>query len=230
MMSDPIEVSREQGFTTLTLQNGKANALNHEVFDALNGALDQAEIEQQVVVITGTPGILSGGYDLKVMQKSTQEAAALVEKGSRFARRLLAFPTPVIVACPGHAIAKAAFLLCAVDYRIGVEGAFKIGLNEVAIGMSIHHVGIELARSRLNSSHFIRSVNCAEMYAPDEALRAGFFDKIVSPDQFEQSVRQLAQAICKLDKQAHLKTKLKAREDLIAIIDAAIEKDIEEGL
>jgi len=51
--------------------------------------------------------------------------------------------------CSGHAVAKSAFLLSATDYRIGVDGAFKIGLNEVAIGMTMHFGGVELVNGRL---------------------------------------------------------------------------------
>ncbi len=96
-------------------------------------------------------------------------------------------PYPVIVACPGHAVAKGAFLLLSADYRIGVDGPFQIGLNEVAIGMTMHHVGIELARDRLRKSAFTRSVINAEMFSPAAAVDAGFLDTLVSADQLQES-------------------------------------------
>lgn len=42
-----------------------------------------------------------------------------------------------------------AFLLLTADYRIGVDGACKIGLIEDAIGMPMHYGGVELAYGRL---------------------------------------------------------------------------------
>lgn len=162
-MSELIAYHLEDGIATLTLSNGKVNAISPAVVSAFNEALDQAEKDRAVVVITGTPGILSGGYDLKVMTAGPKEAIGLVTSGSTLARRLLSHPFPVIVACPGHAVAKGAFLLLSADYRIGVEGPFSIGLNEVAIGMTMHHAGIELARDRLRKSAFHRSVINAEM-------------------------------------------------------------------
>ena len=148
-MSDLISYQLEDGIATLSLSNGKVNAISPDVIAAFNAALDRAEQDRAIVIITGQPGILSGGYDLKVMTSGPQNAINLVAAGSTLARRMLAHPYPIIVACPGHAVAKGAFILLSADYRIGVEGPFNIGLNEVQIGMTMHHVGIELARDRL---------------------------------------------------------------------------------
>ncbi|MDZ4193775.1 MAG: crotonase/enoyl-CoA hydratase family protein, partial [Pseudomonas sp.] len=163
-MSDLISYQLEDGIATLTLSNGKVNAISPDVIAAFNAALDRAEQDRAIVVITGQPGILSGGYDLKVMTSGPQNAINLVAAGSTLARRMLAHPYPIIVACPGHAVAKGAFILLSADYRIGVEGPFNIGLNEVQIGMTMHHVGIELARDRLRKSAFHRSVINGEMF------------------------------------------------------------------
>ena len=186
-MSELISYQFEDGIATLTLNNGKVNAISPAVIDAFNQALDQALQDKAVVIVTGQPGILSGGYDLKVMTSGPENAVNLVAAGSTLARRLLSHPYPVIVACPGHAVAKGAFLLLSADYRIGVDGPFQIGLNEVAIGMTMHHVGIELARDRLRKSAFTRSVINAEMFSPAAAVDAGFLDTLVSADQLQES-------------------------------------------
>jgi len=220
-----VAINIENKVATITIQNGKVNAISHQVIDELNTALDQAQEAEAVVVITGKPGMLSGGYDLNVMRKSTSAAMQLVEKGSTLSRRLLSFPYPVLVACPGHAVAKGAFLLLSADYRIGVEGDFKIGLNEVAIGMSMHDAGVELARGRLAPVFFNRSVILAEMVSPQDAMTAGFLDKVVDESAFLATVNFIAQAMTKLDMKAHYNTKLKVRADLLTKLDAAIEKD-----
>lgn len=148
-MSNLVSYSQLDGVATLTLAHGKVNAVSPGVIAEFNAALDQAEADGAVVILTGQPGILSGGYDLKVMMSGPQDALDLVASGSTLARWMLAHPQPIIVACSGHAVAKGAFLLLSADYRIGVEGAFQIGLNEVKIGMTLHQVGIALARDRL---------------------------------------------------------------------------------
>ena len=224
-MSDLISYQLEDGIATLTLSNGKVNAISPDVIAAFNTALDRAEQDRAIVIITGQPGILSGGYDLKVMTSGPQSAINLVAAGSNLARRMLAHPFPIIVACPGHAVAKGAFILLSSDYRIGVEGPFSIGLNEVQIGMTMHHVGIELARDRLRKSAFHRSVINGEMFDPAAAVDAGFLDKVVPAEQLLATAQAAAQQMKKINMTAHKNTKLKVRKALLEVLDAAIEMD-----
>jgi enoyl-CoA hydratase len=197
------------------------------VIAAFNAALDQAVTDRAIVIITGQPGILSGGYDLKVMTAGPKEAVALVTAGSTLARRLLSHPFPVIVACPGHAVAKGAFLLLSADYRIGVDGPFSIGLNEVQIGMTMHHAGIELARDRLRRSAFHRSVINGEMFDPKSAVDAGFLDKVVSAEELQGAALAAARQLKKINMLAHKNTKLKVRKALLETLDSAIVQDQE---
>ena len=229
-MSELVSYQIADGVATLTLCNGKANAVSHEVIAGLHGALDRALQDKAVVVITGQPGILSGGYDLKVMTSSPQNAIALVTSGSGLARRMLAHPYPIIVACTGHAVAKGAFLLLSADYRIGVDGPFTIGLNEVRIGITMHHVGIELARDRLRKSAFQRAVINAEMFNPQSAREAGFLDAVVPAEQLMGAALAMAQQLRQINLQAHARTKLKVRQKLLEALDQAIELDKTSGL
>jgi enoyl-CoA hydratase len=226
-MSDLIAYHLEDGIATLTLNNGKVNAISPDVIVAFNAALDQAVSDRAVVIITGQPGILSGGYDLKVMTAGPKEAVSLVASGSTLARRLLSHPFPVVVACPGHAVAKGAFLLLSADYRIGVEGPFTIGLNEVQIGMTMHHAGIELARDRLRKSAFHRSVINGEMFNPQSAVDAGFLDKVVAADELQAAALEAARQLKKINMSAHKNTKLKVRKALLDALDSAILLDQE---
>ncbi|MCU1717470.1 crotonase/enoyl-CoA hydratase family protein [Pseudomonas sp. 5P_3.1_Bac2] len=229
-MSDLISYQLDDGIATLTLANGKVNAISPDVVSAFNAALDRAEQDKAIVIITGQPGILSGGYDLKVMTSSPLNAINLVASGSTLARRLLAHPYPVIVACPGHAVAKGAFLLLSADYRIGVEGPFSIGLNEVLIGMTMHHAGIALAKDRLGKAVFQRSVINGEMFDPQGALQAGFLDKLVAPEELQATALAVAQQMKKINMSAHKNTKLKVRKALLDELAEAVELDKQHAL
>ncbi len=229
-MSELVSYQLDDGVATLTLCHGKVNAISPDVIASFHHALDRAVQDKAVVIITGQPGILSGGYDLKVMTSSPQNAIALVSAGSELARRLLAHPYPLIVACPGHAVAKGAFILLSADYRVGVEGPFTIGLNEVRIGMTMHHVGIEMARDRLRKSAFQRAVINAEMFNPQTALEAGFLDAVVAAEELMNAAHAMAQQLKGLNMQAHGKTKLKVRKQLLETLDRAIELDKTSGL
>jgi enoyl-CoA hydratase len=225
IMNPLVTYSLQDGVATLTLNNGKVNAVSPDLIADFNRALDQSVQDRAIVIVTGQPGILSGGYDLKVMMSGPQQAMDLVTAGSTLARRMLAHPFPIIVACPGHAVAKGAFLLLSADYRIGVEGPFNIGLNEVRIGMTMHHVGIALARDRLSKPVFQRSVINAEMFTPQGALAAGFLDRVVSAEQLLPAAYAVAEQLKTLNMSAHENTKLKVRKELLDTLDGAIAVD-----
>ncbi len=227
-MSNLVSYELNGKVAVITIQNGKVNALSHEVFGQLNAALDQAEQDKAVVVLTGQPGIFSAGYDLKVMNESPEAAGALVKVGSTFAKRLLSFPTPVVSVCTGHAVAKGAFILLSSDLRIGVEGPFKIGLNEVAIGMIMHHAGIEIARNRLLPQYFQRSVINAEMFSPEDAVKAGFLDIVVPAEELKARAIEEATKLTQLDMRAHHQTKLKARAGYLEALSQGIEQDAQD--
>ena len=220
-----IDLDINEQIATITLKNGKVNAISHQVIAEINDALDQAEAASAVVILTGQPGIFSGGFDLKTMKESSDSAVALVTAGSTLSRRMLSFPFPIIGACTGHAIAKGAFLLLSCDHRIGSLGQFKIGLNEVAIGMTMHQAGIEIARNRLPINYLSRSVINAELFSPETAAVAGFLDTLVEPEQLMETAKSVAKQMLTLNMKAHHGTKLKERKDILIALDAAIELD-----
>ena len=224
-MNELINYQCTDGIATLQLNNGKVNALSPALIQQFNSCLDQAEQDKAIVIITGQPGIFSGGYDLKVMLSGPANAIDLVAQGSDLTRRMLAHPQPIIIACSGHAIAKGAFLLLAADYRIATAGDFTIALNEVEIGMVMHQAGIVLAQGRLTPAAFQRAVNNAERFTPEAAVSAGFVDQVVHADELINTAQTVAQTMKKLNMRAHYQTKLKVRQQQLADLEAAIEQD-----
>jgi enoyl-CoA hydratase len=229
-MNEFVTYQSEETYAIITINNGKANAISHEVIAGLNASLDKAAEENKVVILTGKTGFFSAGFDLKVMAKSPESAKELVTKGSKLSLRMLSFPQPIIVACSGHAIAKGAFLLLSADYRIGVEGAFKIGLNEVMIGMTMHNAGIAIAKARLSEVYVNRSVNNAEIYSSKQAIAAGFLDIIVPEDHLMSTAVNVAEMSAKLNKKAHAETKLKVRKQHLEALENAIELDLKSDI
>jgi len=229
-MNEVVQYQSEENYALITITNGKANAISHEVIEGLNNALDNALEEDKVVILTGQPGIFSAGFDLKIMTKSPESAKELVTKGSQLSLKMLSFPKPIIIACSGHAIAKGGFLLLSADYRIGVEGDFKIGLNEVMIGMTMHHAGIAIAKGRLTEIYLNRSVNNSEIYNPIDAEKAGFLDKVVPENQLLPTAIKVAGMFSKLNKKAHAETKLKVRRPHLESLSIAIQLDLNEEI
>lgn len=220
-----IDFEINEQIAVITLKNGKVNAISPQVIAEINSALDQAQAAEAVVIFTGREGMFSGGYDLKVMKESSASAVSLVTAGSTLARRMLSFPFPIIAACSGHAIAKGAFLLLSCDYRIGTSGPYKLGLNEVAIGMTMHQAGIKLARNRVPMNYLTRSVINAELFNPETAVLAGFLDTVVEHEHLMETATAAAKQMLTLNMTAHHGTKLKEREEILKDLDEAIKID-----
>jgi enoyl-CoA hydratase len=125
------------GVAVISVDEGMANAISLPMQGALNAALDETERAGAPVVLVGRSGILSAGFDLKTLGTGGQPAIDMLNGGIELAIRLLSFPTPVTIACGGHAVAMGVFLLLCGDYRIGVQGQFRYVANEVAIGMTM---------------------------------------------------------------------------------------------
>lgn len=227
-MGERTSYELQDGVATIAMDDGKVNVLSNEMLAEVNGALDRAVADRAVVILTGRPGIFSAGFNLPVLQAGGPDARAMLNSGFELAERLLSFPTPVVIACPGHAIAMAAFLLLSGDYRIGTAGPYRIVANEVAIGLTMPKTAIELCRQRLTPAHFVRAVTLSEVYSPDGAIAAGFLDQVAPPDGLDEAAHEVASRLATLVPEAYTVTKRRAMHDTLAAVHAALEADAQE--
>ncbi len=216
----------DDGVATIALNDGKVNAFSVAMLRSLHDALDRAERDEAIVVLSGREGCFSAGFDLKTFAAGPEQALEMLTLGARATERLLSFPRPVVVAASGHAVAAGAFVLLSADVRIGVDGPFQVGLNEVRIGLTMPWFVIALARGRLHPAHFDAAVVRAQMYAPADAVAAGFLDRVVAPDELRAAAAETAGALSQLDARAHRETKLRARGEQLERVRAAIEQEL----
>jgi enoyl-CoA hydratase len=225
-MSEVVTYELEGRIATITMDDGKVNVFSIPLLRSLHAALDEAERDGAVVVLVGREGYFSAGFDLKVLSGGRDQILEILTLGATAAERVLSFPTPVVVACTGHAFPAGAFLLLAADLRIGTEGPFRIGLNEVRIGMTVPWFAIEIARQRLHPSHFDRTVVSGTMYSPHDAVTAGFLDDVVAPGALRTATHDAAGALAGLDMTAHAATKRRARSGALTALRSAIENEL----
>jgi enoyl-CoA hydratase len=223
----PVTYTLEDHVAVVTLDDGKANALNHDALDALEQALDRAEAdpEARAVLLAGRPGRFSAGFDLATMTAGPAEMRALVSAGARFVGRLLVEPLPVVAACTGHALAAGALVLLACDYRIGASGEFKIGLNEAAIGMTLPVWAVELARYRMPPSAVDRII-LGEVGGPQDACTDGFLDRVVGPDEVLTETMTLASHLSALRTGVVAGTKKRLRGEVVSRMLDGLDEDL----
>lgn len=225
-MSELATYELDGRIATITMDDGKVNALSIGMLRAVHDAFDCAERDRAVVVLTGREGYFSAGFDLKVFASGGDDVLRMLTLGATLAERILSFATPVVTACSGHAIAAGAFLPLSADARIGVDGPFQIGLSEVKIGLTVPWFAIEIARQRLHPAHFDRTVVNATLYRPADALAAGFLDAVVPAGELRSASLEAAEALAELDPAAHAATKLRARGGALTALRSAIASEL----
>ena len=218
-----ITVDIQNDVALITMDDGKANAINFALMEELNAALDETETNAKAIVLAGRTGRFSGGFDLGMMGSFTREdSVRLLDRASELVLRLYGGPVPVVAACTGHAIAMGVFLLMACDTRIGAAGDFKLGANESVTGMTLPVFAVELARDRLSPRHQTRAMIQAFIYDPKGAVEAGYLDMLVEPDQVVAQAITIAGQLAKLPGHAYAYQKSALRKPALDAIRASI--------
>lgn len=214
-MSDAVTTTVEDGVAVVRLDDGKANALSMAVIGGLHEALDKATSDATAMCLVGNAKALCAGFDLSVMRGGVEGMVNLVRSGGELLMRLYGHPQPTVAAVTGHALAAGALLVLACDTRVSGDGPAKIGLNEVAIGMTLPDFAVELARDRMSKRYLTRATIEAEIFDPEGALAAGYVDMIVSADQCERTAIDIARRLGQLDAAAYAGTKRALRQPTI---------------
>jgi enoyl-CoA hydratase/carnithine racemase len=213
----------------LRLSRPPANALSPELIAALGEAVAGAPKEgARALVLSGSPGMFSGGLDVPVLLPL--DRPAIRDTWEAFYRLMLglaASPVPVAAAITGHSPAGGAVLSLFCDYRVMSEGNFKIGLNEVAVGIplpqAIFHALVRVVGPRQAE----RLSVAAAMIPPEEALRTGFIDEVAPPEEVVPRAVAWCQGLLALPPVAMAKTRQHARADLVRIVEDGLAGELE---
>lgn len=226
MSSSVIQYDFRDGIATIRIDDGKRNALSPQVFRELYAALDRAEADRAIVILTGREEVFSAGFDLKVMKRGGLDALRMLGLGYSLTARVMAYPYPVITACNGHVMAMGVFLMLSTDYTIGSLGDFKVTANEVALGLTMPRVAAAMLRHRLTPAAFQRAVVLSEYFPVDSAREAGFFDELAPPAELMTRAVARAKEFASLNTQAHAASKRRIRKSLIRYVRRSVPLDL----
>lgn len=227
-MNERVDYVCRDGVATITMDDGKVNVMSTDMIGDIDRALDRAEKDQAVVVLkSGRRDVFSAGFDLKLFAANDREGSlAMVKAGAELALRLMTYSHPTIGVMEGHAFPMGTFLLLACDVRLATDGAHKMGLNEVAIGISPPGFAIELARSRMSPAWHSRTVTLGEMYEPKDAVAAGLLDKVVPKSALAETLAQTVSAVKAVNQASHAVAKKRLRQPTMDAMQAAINREL----
>lgn len=173
-----LRIDERDGVSIAHMEFGRANALGPEVVETLIGGL--ARISGPTVIV-GEGRIFSAGLDLVALEDSSrEELEEFVERFSTLMIQVLTARRPMVAAINGHAVAGGCILALACDHRVGTAGDFKIGLNELALGLTLPAAALEIARAALTPGAQRRVVLAAELVDPEAAVELGILDELAA--------------------------------------------------
>lgn len=229
MNADFVHYHLESGVAVITLDDGKVNALGTKLLAELDAALTRAEGEARAVVLAGRPGRFSAGFDLSVIMGGLDAARDLFRTGGQVMMRLYGCPLPTVAAVTGHALAGGALLVLCCDSRLAAAGAYKIGLNEVAIGLPLPLFAQRLAADRIDRRAFVAATLQATIYNPASAAEVGYVDRVfeVDRDALVTAATARARELTELSAHAYAYTKRRLRERVTEEILATLDSDLD---
>lgn len=224
-----LETYHHDAVLELRLARPPVNALDAELIHTLRKAVETApESGARGLVLSGRPGMFSGGLDVPALLALSR--AAMTEVWRDFfglCSALARSPLPIVAAITGHSPAGGAVLSIFCDYRVMARGAFRIGLNEVQVGLAVPEAIQRALRRLIGTYRAERLLVAGAMLDAEQALACGFVDELVDADHtITRSVTWLRELFA-LPSQAMAQTRRLARADLVAAFDDPVALDID---
>ncbi|MCU0696733.1 MAG: enoyl-CoA hydratase-related protein [Myxococcaceae bacterium] len=224
------QVTFEHDVAIVSLDDGKANAVLVPEFQSLEAALDEVAASRALaVVLTGRPGYLSAGLNVKALPAlSLDDKRDVVRAMASAVLKLFLFPRPVVAAVSGHALGAGAMLALAADLRVFADGPFKFGLNEVPTGLFVPSFAIELARAAVSSSRLTELVVHGRVLSPHEALSMHVAEVVHAPESLMAAALMHARHLSGLAGGGYALTKRLVRGPGAAAARAALPAELDE--
>jgi 3,2-trans-enoyl-CoA isomerase len=217
----------------LRLNRPPVNALSLELVVALRKAIQVAPQENaRALVLSATPGRFSAGLDVPLLLQSDRPTVdSLWREFYALLKALAASPIPIAAAITGHAPAGGTVLPLFCDWRVAAKGDFKLGLNEVQVGITLPPVILSALQRLIGARRAERLAVRGLLISPEEAASIGLVDELAEPNQVVARAIAWCESLVALPAEAMLGTRQQARADLNAIfsernLDAELEQVI----
>lgn len=222
-MAGPLLVEdRRGGVRAITLARPPAHALDDSLLGALTEAVDAAAVDDRVraLLIRAEGRFFCGGFDLHAPRRTGDDVVGMVERYRDSHRRLLALAKPTVAAVQGHAIAGGLVLALACDHRVAIDGDYRVGLNETAIGAAFPPIALEIVRLRLTHAATTELLLGAQLHEADALVRFGVVDRLVPSETFDREVVALTERVAAHPREVYAHAKTELVRSALARVDA----------
>jgi len=223
-----LEIINHDTVREIRFARPPANAFNTYLLERLNAALTDAPAACRAIVLSGRTGMFSAGLDVPELIALSRAGMLRFWEAFFGAQALLAAsPVPVAAAITGHSPAGGAVLALYCDCRIMAAGRYRIGLNEVQVGLFPGPVIYSALRRLVGPGVADRLISGGLLLGPEEAVAAGLVDRVVAEADVVPAALEWAQHMSALPPQAVARTRALARADLVGLTAAMGRRDYE---
>ena len=216
----------------IRIDHPPANALTPDLMRALAERVRTAgDGDHRALVLSGAPGMFSAGLDVPLFLELDRPGVGQAWLAFfDVMRALVSSPVPIACAITGHAPAGGCVLALCCDWRVMAEGRFKVGLNEVAVGVRVPRPVLAVARHTLGRRQAERMCTEARLVGPDEALAMGLVDALAPADDVLERAVAWAQDMAALPPQTLRHTRQLTRREVVRALERIEEETIEQFL
>jgi enoyl-CoA hydratase/carnithine racemase len=177
----------------------KRNALDHDILDAIAALLPRLDngIETRCVVITGSEGHFSAGYDIGSISEDRleSEARALVAHPFHEAIEAIAnHPWPTVAAISGDCLGGGLELAITCDLRI-CTGEARLGMPPVKLGLIYGHTGLRRFLDAIGLARTKEMFLTGRNLGARRAREIGLVQDVVGENDIESAAVELAAGI-----------------------------------
>ncbi|BAP44988.1 2-ketocyclohexanecarboxyl-CoA hydrolase [Pseudomonas sp. StFLB209] len=180
----------------ITLNRPQAlNALNAQLIDELNHALDQFEADSQIgcIVLTGSQKAFAAGADIKEMAELTYPQIYLDDLFSE-SDRVAGRRKPIIAAVAGFALGGGCELALMCDFILAADNA-RFGQPEINLGVLPGMGGTQRLSRAVGKAKAMEMCLTGRLMDAHEAERAGLVSRVVATERLLDEALEAAAAI-----------------------------------
>jgi len=228
-----IALTQQENYVIAQLNRGKANPMNRQMIQELTELVHELthNFEAKGLIITGKEHYFSAGLDLvELFQFNPQEMEDFWKDFSKMMLALASFPKPLIASITGHSPAGGCILALCADYRVMAEGNYRIGLNEVPVGIIVPHHILALYAFWIGNKNAYQNLMEGKLLLPQEALQSELVDDVVPLEDVLTKAEAKMKHYLSFDAVTWQKTKMHLRKDLIKALDVSSTDSFKETL
>jgi 3,2-trans-enoyl-CoA isomerase len=224
-----ITLNRKENYAIITMKRGKSNPINQQFVTEFNQTLYEILEDEDIfgAVIVGQDNFFSAGLDIpELYQYNGAEFNKFWRSFMHLILSISKFNKPLVAAITGHAPAGGCIIANGCDYRVMADGNYKIGLNEIPVGIVVPRGVYAQYSVWLGERNAYQYLMEGKLYSPSHAKEIGLVDEVVALEQVLEVAENKLKQYLQYEQNGWRMTKAQLRNNVITIMESMSEEEM----